>query len=81
MTLASDTPYPWLPEADDILQGAKLAIRGGKMAIPVGPGLGVALDPDKLARAHEVYEKCGMRQRDDVTTIKLVEPEWDRRPL
>lgn len=81
LTLASDTHYPWLPEEFDILQGPKLAIRDGKMSIPAGPGLGVAVDSDKLARAHEVYRKCGMRQRDDVTTIKLVEPEWDRRPL
>ena len=25
------------------------------MAVPDGPGLGVALDRDKVARAHEVY--------------------------
>jgi glucarate dehydratase len=81
LTLASDTHYPWLPEADDVIVGSKLPIREGKMSIPAGPGLGVSLDLDKLARAHEVYEKCGMRQRDDVTTIKLVEPEWNRLPL
>ncbi len=79
LTLASDTHYPWLPEGSDIIEGPKLPIRHGKMAIPAGPGLGVALDLDKLARAHEVYEKCGIRNRDDAETIKLVEPDWDRR--
>jgi glucarate dehydratase len=80
LTLASDTHYPWLAAESDILAGPKLAIREGRMKLPSGPGLGVELDPDKLARAHEVYNKCGMRNRDDAFTMKLVEPEWDRRP-
>jgi glucarate dehydratase len=78
ITLASDTHYPWLPDGYDVIAGEKLPIRNGRMAIPAGPGLGVALDPDKLARAHEVYVKCGMKNRDDVATIKLVEPNWDK---
>jgi glucarate dehydratase len=79
LTLASDTHYPWLPDEFEILAGGKLPIREGRMQIPAGPGLGVSLDPDKLARAHEVYRKCGMKRRDDVATMKLVEPDWDRR--
>ena len=35
---------------------------------------GVDLDGDKLARAHEVCRKCGMRGRDDATTMRRVEP-------
>ena len=81
ITLASDTHYPWLPENADIIQGPKLAIREGKMEIPAGPGLGVALDPEKLARAAENYKKCGMTGRDDATTIRLIEPDWNRDPL
>lgn len=80
LTLASDTHYPWLPEQSDIIEGPKLAIREGRMQVPSGPGLGVALDHDKLARAHEIYKKSGMRNRDDAATMKLVEPDWDRRP-
>lgn len=81
ITLASDTHYPWLPENADILQGPKLSIRGGMMEIPAGPGLGIALDLDKVARAAEVYKKCGMTGRDDATTIRLIEPDWNRDPL
>jgi glucarate dehydratase len=81
LTQASDTHYPWLPELDDIIVGPKLSIRDGRMPVPSGPGVGVSLDPDKLARAHEVYRKCGMKNRDDVATMKLVEPNWDRRPF
>ena len=60
LTLASDTHYPWLVDGADIIEGPKLPIRDGAMAVPTGPGLGVTLDRDKLARAHEVYQKCGM---------------------
>jgi glucarate dehydratase len=81
LTLASDTHYPWLPDNADIIQGAKLPIRDGKMEIPAGSGLGVALDPDKLARAAEVCRKCGMTGRDDATTIRMVELDWNRDPL
>jgi len=78
LTLASDTHYPWLPETADIIQGAKLPIQGGQMRIPAGPGLGVQLDADKVARAHEIYRKSGMRERDDAFTMRLVEPDWKR---
>jgi len=48
------------------------------MKVPAGPGLGVELDRDRLAKAAEVYQKCGMRDRDDVTTMRMVEPGWQR---
>jgi len=79
LTVASDTHYPWLVESGDVIAGPKLPIRGGKMAVPTGPGLGVRLDPAKVAQAHETYRKCGMRDRDDATTMRLVEPAWERR--
>ena len=78
LTLASDTHYPWLPEGSDIIVGKNLPIVGGRMKVPAGPGLGVELDQDKLARAKETYEKCGMRGRDDVATMRMVEPNWKR---
>jgi glucarate dehydratase len=76
LTLASDTHYPWLVEGADIIVGQKLAIREGRMSVPNGPGLGVQLDRDKLARAHETYLKCGMRERDDGSLMKKMEPGW-----
>jgi glucarate dehydratase len=81
LTLASDTHYPWLPDGADLLRGPKLAIRGGRMKVPEGPGVGVELDPDKVARAHEVYRKCGMRERDDATTMRRIDPSFDRTKL
>ncbi|MBX6311441.1 MAG: glucarate dehydratase [Isosphaeraceae bacterium] len=81
LTLASDTHYPWLVENADILDGPKLAIREGRMAIPSGPGLGVGLDRDQLARAHEIYRRCGMRRRDDASLMRRLDPSWDGRQL
>ncbi len=59
--------YSWLADDSYIIEGPKLAIRGRHDGfVPKGPGLGVNLDRDKVARAHEVYRKSGMtRQRDD----------------
>jgi glucarate dehydratase len=76
LTAASDTHYPWLPEAFDLIEGPKLEIRDGAMAVPTGPGLGVTLDRDKLARAHEAYLECGMRRRDDGALMRRIEPGW-----
>jgi glucarate dehydratase len=76
LTLASDTHYPWLVEGTEIIEGPKLPIQGGQMKVPTGLGLGVTLDRDKLARAHEVYNKCGMRRRDDGALMRRLEPGW-----
>jgi glucarate dehydratase len=77
LTLASDTHYPWLVESSDIIAGPKLTIKDGRMAVPRGPGLGVTLDQDKLARAGETYIKCGMRGRDDGTLMRRLVPGWN----
>jgi glucarate dehydratase len=77
LTMASDTHYPWLVESSDIIAGPKLAIKDGRMAVPEGPGLGVTLDQDKLARARETYVKCGMRGRDDGTLMRRLQPGWN----
>ncbi len=52
LTLAPDSHYHHL--TDDILLGGKLEYHNGKMKVPAGPGLGVELDRDKLARYHEL---------------------------
>ena len=31
---------------------------------------------DKVARAHEVYRKCGMRGRDDASLMRRLDPAW-----
>lgn len=46
-----DSIYP--EYTDDVLVGGKLPLRGGAMPLPEGPGLGVELDEERLAR-HEL---------------------------
>ena len=55
---ALDSHYHHL--TDDIIEGGKLKYYGGKMAVPKGPGLGVKLDRDKLAKYHELSKKQEM---------------------
>ena len=78
LTFASDTHYVWLPEGADVIEGANMAITKGHMKVPAGVGLGVTLDQDKLARAHETYVKSNLRRRDDTFTMQKFQPGWKR---
>jgi glucarate dehydratase len=76
LTFASDTHYPWLIEGRDIIDGPNLTIRDGRMTVPAGVGLGVTIDQDRLARAHEIYVKCGLQGRDDRSLMRRLVPGW-----
>ncbi|MDQ2850396.1 MAG: mandelate racemase [Actinomycetota bacterium] len=47
LTFSADAHYHHL--RDDIIVGGKLEYRDGAISVPSGPGLGVRLDPDKVA--------------------------------
>jgi glucarate dehydratase len=57
LTFAADAHYHHL--ADDIVEGGKLKYENGAIRVPDGPGLGVRLDRDKLAKYAELYRKLG----------------------
>lgn len=57
LTFAGDAHYHHL--ADDVIDGGKLTYQNGAIAVPDGPGLGVSLDPDRVARYAELYQKRG----------------------
>ena len=65
---ACDTHWPW--KSEDVVVPGTLTFRDGKVAVPPGPGLGIELDPDALARLHEQYVRCGLTKRDDVTYMR-----------
>lgn len=52
LTHAPDAHYHHL--TDDVIAGGKLTHLGGGMQVPMGPGLGVKLDRDKLMKYHEL---------------------------
>jgi L-alanine-DL-glutamate epimerase-like enolase superfamily enzyme len=45
--------------ADDVVTGGPLRYQAGSLPVPTGPGLGVELDPDRVARAAERFTKEG----------------------
>lgn len=75
LTYACDTHYPWLEE--DIVQGGPFVFRGGRLAVPTTPGLGVTLDPERLERAAERYRRWGITDRDDAGEMRKRVPDWD----
>lgn len=42
---------------DDVIRGGLLTYRGGELTVPDGPGLGVELDPERLDRYADAYER------------------------
>ncbi|MFC4909403.1 glucarate dehydratase family protein [Actinomadura gamaensis] len=74
LTYACDTHSPW--QSEDVVEPGAIAIRDGSIAVPGGPGLGVELDRDALARLHEQYLRCGFRDRDDVAAMRVAVPGW-----
>ncbi|MFD9942084.1 enolase C-terminal domain-like protein [Nonomuraea sp. NPDC059023] len=54
---AADAHYHQL--RDDVIEGGKLPYVNGAIAVPSGPGLGVRLDRDKVARYAELYRETG----------------------
>lgn len=57
LTYAADAHYHQL--RDDVIEGGKLAYVDGSIAVPSGPGLGVRLDKERVARYAELYRELG----------------------
>ena len=74
LTHALDTHYPW--QWEEIIRGGRIAIEDGCVTVPKGAGLGVELDRAALARAHEAYVRCGLRERNDEIEMQKKVPGW-----
>jgi glucarate dehydratase len=57
LSFAADAHYHHL--LDDVIVGGPLRYEGGAVAVPTGPGLGVALDRERLGRYHEEFRRLG----------------------
>ena len=65
---ACDTHYPW--QDDEVIEGGRLRFEGGSLRVPTGPGLGVTIDREALARLHDNYLGTGIRNRDDLAQMQ-----------
>ncbi|MHC8352024.1 glucarate dehydratase [Pseudomonas sp. RT4P38] len=78
---AIDTHWIW--QDGQRLTKAPLQIVGGCVQVPKKAGLGVELDMDQLAKAHELYEGMGLGARDDSVAMQFLIPGWkfdNKRP-
>lgn len=69
-----DTHWPWRDV--DIVDGPPPQFQDGCLPAPTGPGLGVNLDEDAVARLHERYLTCGQRTRDDTGYLRRFQPDY-----
>ncbi|MQY27614.1 enolase C-terminal domain-like protein [Nocardia aurantia] len=51
-------------------------ISGGYLTVGDAPGLGVELDPERVAAAHELYLREGLGGRDDAVAMRYLVPGW-----
>ncbi|AEN08470.1 MULTISPECIES: glucarate dehydratase family protein [unclassified Streptomyces] len=77
LTYACDTHWPWKDE--DVVVPGVLTFTGGAVRVPTAPGLGVELDRDALARLHEQYLTCGLRNRDDTGYMRRIDPDYEKK--
>lgn len=77
LTYACDTHWPWKAAEDDVIVPGALRFENGAVPVPTGPGLGVELDRDALARLHEQYLACGITERDDTGYYRRTHPDFD----
>ena len=54
---AADAHYHHL--VDDVIVGGPMRYEGGAIRVPDGPGLGVTLDRERVARYHALYRELG----------------------
>ena len=71
---AIDTHWIW--QDGQRLTREPLQIRGGRIAVPDRPGLGIELDPDEVERAHALYLEHGLGARDDALAMQALIPNW-----
>jgi glucarate dehydratase len=78
---AIDTHWIW--QDGQYLTRNPLQIEGGLVQVPKTPGLGVELDWDALAKAHELYQGMGLGARNDAVAMQYLISGWqfdNKRP-
>lgn len=71
---AIDTHWIW--QDGQRITKAPFEIVDGYLDVPDAPGLGVELDDDAVAAAHELYLSEGLGARDDAIAMQYLVPGW-----
>ena len=71
---AMDTHWIW--QEGQRLTKEPLQIRGGMIAVPQKPGLGIEIDPAQLEAAHQLYLTLPTGSRDDAVAMQFLIPGW-----
>ncbi len=72
---ALDTHWIWQDGQDLTVDAPQIV--DGAIAVPDAPGLGVTLDDDRVAAAHELYLEHGLGSRDDAAAMQYLVPGWE----
>ncbi|QND94258.1 glucarate dehydratase [Burkholderia cenocepacia] len=78
---AIDTHWIW--QDGERLTREPLKIENGLVEVPKRPGLGIDIDMDAVALAHELYKQHGLGARDDAAAMQYLIPGWtfnNKRP-
>jgi glucarate dehydratase len=75
---AIDTHWIW--QDGQRLTTQPLQIKGGLVAVPKTPGLGVELDMVEVEKAHQLYRQHGLGARDDAIAMQYLIPGWTFNP-
>ncbi len=73
----------WIWQDGQRLTKDPLIIRGGEIAVPDRPGLGIEPDMDEIEMAHALYKAKGLGARDDAIGMQFLIPGWtfdNKRP-
>jgi glucarate dehydratase len=71
---AIDTHWIW--QDGQALTREPLQIKGGKIAVPDSPGLGVEIDRKAIDAAYALYRQHGLGARDDAIAMQFLIPGW-----
>ncbi|MGA5462938.1 glucarate dehydratase [Mycobacterium sp. NPDC050041] len=71
---AIDTHWIW--QDGQRITKEPFTIADGYLTVPGRPGLGVDIDHDAVAAAHELYLKEGLGARDDAAAMQFLVPGW-----
>ncbi|MEV5753898.1 enolase C-terminal domain-like protein [Actinoallomurus sp. NPDC052308] len=75
---ALDTHWIW--QDGQRLTKVPPRIRDGRIAVPRSPGLGIELDRDAVAAAHELYVEHALGARDDAVAMQSLVRGWTFDP-